>query len=82
MKNDSLRDLLCCAMRRILRIQNRFPTSTTLSVDGVLYREGTGWPLAADLPEGTGIVWWNSTATAARLYINQAGNLHYTSFST
>lgn len=78
----SLRDRVCCLRRLLAGIQNRFPTSTTLSVQGIEYREGTGWPAAADIPAGTGIVWWNSTATAARLYINQAGNLHYTSFST
>lgn len=81
-KTESLSDRLCCLTRRVLRILNRFPTSTTLSVDGVLYRTSDAWPLAADIPAGTGIVWWNTTTTTARTYINVAGALHYTAFDT
>lgn len=81
--NDSLRELACCAMRRVLRLERRFPTSTTLNVQGIEARTGTGWPLAADIPDGTFIVWWNTTATAARLYYKDPANaLHYTSFTT
>jgi len=78
----SLSDRICCLWRWVSKLQLRFPTSTTLNVEGVEYRTGTAWPTAADIPAGTGIVWWNSTATAARTYINVAGSLHYTAFDT
>lgn len=70
----STNDAICCIRRQIADLRaNRAVTP---------FRTGTAWPLAADIPAGTSIIWWNTTTTTARTYINVAGALHYTDFTT
>lgn len=70
----STKDALCCLRRQVSDLRSLR--------DVVPYQTGTAWPTSADIPEGTGAIWWNSTASAARTYINVGGSLHYVAFDT
>lgn len=70
----STNDSICCLKRQIADLRS---LRTVLP-----FRTGTAWPVAADIPLGTGVDWFNSTANAMRHYVNQGGTVRYITFTT
>lgn len=44
---------------------------------GITTRRGAGWPVAADVPAGTGCRWYNTSTSEVRDVHNEAETMHY-----